>query len=248
MKNKFTDSWYKTNKHSLKNDNFFEIYERIFSNFENKPIVFVEVGVYCGGSGPVWKRYFGENSTIIGIDINPEAKKFEGDSYDKIIIGDQGDETFWIDFFDEVGMVDIVLDDGGHQFSQQIITMNHCIPNIKNDGLFVIEDLQTSYFPGRDIDFSFIEYAKQKIDMINLRFSHFQTGFRGKINLHEKMIKHKDNYDKEIYSIQFFNNIASFHINRELCYVSDVVMKDGIRVSNINPPFDEEDFKKYFLF
>ena len=50
-----------------------------FSKFKDKNITFVEIGVYNGGSLKIWKNYFGPKSRIIGIDINPDCKKFEDD-------------------------------------------------------------------------------------------------------------------------------------------------------------------------
>ena len=36
----------------------------------------MEIGVFNGGSLKIWKNYFGPDSRIIGIDINPECKRF----------------------------------------------------------------------------------------------------------------------------------------------------------------------------
>ena len=37
------------------------------------------MGIFNGGSLKIWKEYFGPDAKIIGIDINPECKKFEED-------------------------------------------------------------------------------------------------------------------------------------------------------------------------
>ena len=49
----------------------------------------------------IWSKYFSKDSTIIGIDINPDCKKFERDNI-KIFIGNQSDENFWLDFFNKI--------------------------------------------------------------------------------------------------------------------------------------------------
>ena len=59
---------------------YFDVYEENFLKFKGKNITFVEIGVSNGGSLEIWKKYFGPNSKIIGIDINPECKKFEKDN------------------------------------------------------------------------------------------------------------------------------------------------------------------------
>ena len=41
----------------------------------------------------MWKNYFGNDARIIGIELNPEAKKFEKEGFE-IFIGNQSDENF----------------------------------------------------------------------------------------------------------------------------------------------------------
>ena len=56
---------------------YFPIYEKWFSPYRGKEIVFVEVGVQNGGSVQMWKNYFGKDAKIVGVDIDPRCKKFE---------------------------------------------------------------------------------------------------------------------------------------------------------------------------
>ena len=63
-----------------------------------KKITFVEVGVFGGGSLFMWINFFGKQARIIGIELNPEAKKWEKDGFE-IFIGDQSDPDFWTDFW-----------------------------------------------------------------------------------------------------------------------------------------------------
>ena len=82
----------------------------------------MEVGIYGGGSLHIWKKFFHPKSRIIGIDLNPDSKKYEKFGYE-IHIGDQENSLFWKKFYKKVGKVDILLDDGGHTDSQQIQTL-----------------------------------------------------------------------------------------------------------------------------
>ena len=63
--------------HTIKYRNYFPIYEKLFSKFVNKKITFVEIGVFSGGSLFMWRKYFGKDVRIIGIDLNSDAKRFE---------------------------------------------------------------------------------------------------------------------------------------------------------------------------
>ena len=93
----------------------------------------------------------------------------------EIFIGNQSDPKFWKNFIKEVGKIDILLDDGGHTYEQQILTTEYLLENINDGGLLVVEDTHTSYMNGFGLkQYSFIEYVKKLIDKINHRFDHFE--------------------------------------------------------------------------
>ena len=111
--NNFKSLFYSSKLQSIKINSYFNIYESLFKEFKNKPITFVEVGIFGGGSLFMWKNYFHPKSRIIGIDLNPDSKSYEKYGFE-IFIGDQQDENFWKKFYKKVGKIDILLDDGGH--------------------------------------------------------------------------------------------------------------------------------------
>ena len=151
-------------------DHFFEIYERHFSRFRGKEIVILEIGVSHGGSLQMWKDYFGEKVTVIGVDINPECKKLEENGIN-IYIGSQEDRAFLKQLKSEIPKVDILIDDGGHTMTQQIITFEELYSHVNDGGVYLCEDLHTSYWDeyggGYKKDGTFIEYSKNFIDYIN---------------------------------------------------------------------------------
>jgi len=149
---------------------YFEIYEFWFQKYKNKSVVILEIGVFQGGSLNMWRDYFGEKAQIIGIDINPECKQFETENT-KIFIGSQEDREFLKEIKNQVPKIDILIDDGGHSMRQQIISFEELFDHIKDDGLYLCEDLHTSYWKNYGGGFknpkSFIEYSKNFIDRIN---------------------------------------------------------------------------------
>ena len=72
---------------------YLPIYQRHFAAFVNRPITFIEIGVWKGGSLQLWKRYFGPFAQIVGIDIDPACKAMEEDQV-AVRIGDQSDPAF----------------------------------------------------------------------------------------------------------------------------------------------------------
>jgi hypothetical protein len=151
-------------------DHYIEIYDTYFSKFRNGDIVFVEIGVAHGGSLQMWREYFGGKAKIIGIDVNPECKKFEEENTE-IIIGSQEDPKFLESLRNILPAIDIFLDDGGHTMTQQTLTFKYLFEKVKFGGYYLCEDLHTSYWyeygGGLKNKKSFIEFSKNLIDNIH---------------------------------------------------------------------------------
>lgn len=149
---------------------YFPVYENFFARFRNQSITVFEIGVYMGGSLQLWKKYFGPLATIVGIDIQPECKQFEEHEC-HVRIGDQSDMDFLRRVIAEFGNPDIVIDDGGHFQRDMIATFAFLFPNLKNNGVYVVEDLHTSYWRtyggGLKKPGTFLERCKDMVDSLN---------------------------------------------------------------------------------
>lgn len=149
---------------------YFDIYDFHFSRFRDTDVHVVEFGVSHGGSLQMWKHYFGKNAKIYGIDINPHCKQLEEEQI-QIFIGDQQDIKFLKSLKSQIPRIDILIDDGGHTMKQQIYTFEELFPVIDKNGVYVCEDLNTSYKAewggGYKKRGTFIEYSKNFIDFIN---------------------------------------------------------------------------------
>jgi hypothetical protein len=119
---------------------YFPIYERHLSRFVGRDIHVVEVGIYSGGSLPMWLEYFGPDAHIHGIDIEEACRVYAADRI-TVHIGDQADPAFWRRFLREVPRVDILLDDGGHEPHQQLATLKAVLPSISPGGVYLCEDI-----------------------------------------------------------------------------------------------------------
>jgi hypothetical protein len=149
---------------------YFDIYDRHFARFRGREIVMVEIGIYHGGSLGMWKSYFGPQARLVGVDINPRALKFADDQV-TVIIGDQSDRAFLRDLRKRYPRIDILLDDGGHSMNQQIISFEELYDAVAEDGVYMVEDVHTSYWPeyggGLRAEGSFLEYTKKLVDQLN---------------------------------------------------------------------------------
>jgi hypothetical protein len=202
------------NNASIKHESYFAVYESLFNKFRGTDVTFLEVGVFNGGSLNMWREYFGPNARIIGVDLNPIALKLIDQGFE-IFIGDQQSQSFWFDLKSKIGNVDIILDDGGHKNLQQAVTLYYGVEMVRDDGLVVIEDVHTSYFKrfGNPGYFSFVNFSKRLIDIINSRFM-----FLRKIDSKLGGI---------IWSIQYFESIIAFNINRAKCKISAPISNQG---------------------
>lgn len=117
-------------------------YARHLGEFVDQNFTLIEFGVYKGASMKAWKELF-PKARIIGFDIDPSCKEYEEERI-QIFIGDQMDSKV-LEILPEA---DVIIDDGGHRMHQQIYTFQHMFPKLnKKGGLYVIEDLQTSFNP-----------------------------------------------------------------------------------------------------
>ena len=149
---------------------YFDIYQRELGQLQGHDISFLEIGVYRGGSIPMWKGFFGPGSRLTFVDIDP-ACTAHADPGTTVEIGDQGDPAFLAELAEKHGPFDVIIDDGGHHSHQQIASFEHLWRHLKDRGLYLVEDTHTSYWPGFGGGFreeqSFIEYAKRLIDAVH---------------------------------------------------------------------------------
>ena len=125
---------------------YLPIYERYFAPYKDKAPKFLEIGVSKGGSLALWRKYFGADATIFGIDIDPTCAKFDGQS-GSVRIGSQDDPEFLRQVVAEMGGVDIVLDDGSHMSKHIRASLNTLFPLLEEGGIYMIEDLHATYWP-----------------------------------------------------------------------------------------------------
>lgn len=164
----------------FKMDHYLDIYDATLGPWMGKPVSFLEIGVYKGGSLRLWRNFFAPEARLTFIDIDPacQALKIPGT---EIRIGDQADPAFLGKLAAERGPFDIIIDDGGHKMDQQITSFRTLWPALRDGGLYIVEDVHTSYWPGFGGGFrapgSFVEFTKDLIDRMHSWYTEDDTGF-----------------------------------------------------------------------
>ena len=144
-----------------KEPHFIEAYKKHLAALTPKRVL--EIGVQHGGSLKIWRDMF-PDAEIVGVDIDPQCKQYEETNI-KVLIGDQHD----VKFLESLGDFDIIIDDGGHTMTQQQTSLKWLMPQLREGGIYVIEDLHTSYWEQfKDIEHSTIEEIKSLIDDLHV--------------------------------------------------------------------------------
>lgn len=108
-----------------------------------KPINILEVGVFQGASLRTYYDYF-PNAKIVGLDLF-DMSCYENDRISCYII-DQSDDKHLKQFVKSSNIeFDIIIDDGSHHMKDQQITFYYLSQLLKKGGIYIIEDLHTSF-------------------------------------------------------------------------------------------------------
>jgi len=130
------------------NHGYTEIYDRYFSVYESPTIL--EIGVLQGESIFMYNDYYQGRCQIYCVDIEDKGELFANMPNVHFYRLDQASRSDWDKFNRETEGVkfDIILDDGGHQFDQQIISLSKLHKRVSDNGIYIVEDLHTSLING----------------------------------------------------------------------------------------------------
>lgn len=180
-------------------------YASHFRKFRYKRIRLLEIGVGGyeepqggGQSLRMWKRYF------------PLGRIFSVDIYDKsaleerrvrIFKGSQVDRDFLERVVRETGPLHFIIDDGSHRNEHVIETFKLLFPALRDGGIYVVEDAETSYWssygggsPGAGGMHTTMNFFKRLADGINFR-EFPEPGYQ------------PDYYEGNVTSVHFYHNL-----------------------------------------
>lgn len=150
---------------------YLEQYDRYFRRFKNTNVKMLEIGVFEGGSLELWRKYFGPEATIFGIDINAQCAS-KVDAPNQVRIGSQDDHGFLRSVVAEMGGVDLVLDDGSHKGSHIISSFRALFPLLSDGGLYAIEDIHDDFaeWPGTRYNQT-LAFIRRLVDDMHTQFT-----------------------------------------------------------------------------
>ncbi len=176
---------------------FIEIYQKCFDEFKNKEIKLLEIGIDKGDSLRIWRDFF-PNAQICGLDIVKKDFSINGVEF---FMGDQSDHKFLKTIIDKYKSFDIIIDDGSHLSKHIISSFSYLYSYLNDNGLYVIEDLQTSYIP---------RYGGSRIKLNKSNTSmNFFKKLADSVNYehNDKPFFKKNKFDGNVRSVNFYQNI-----------------------------------------
>jgi len=191
------------------------VYSQYLSPIKNKPIKFLEIGILHGDSVKFWEAYL-PNAELHFIDhsmayVNYHSKR------SKYHLADQGNPADLKKVIEITGgEFDVIIDDGGHTMSQQITSFIELFPHIKSGGMYIVEDLHTSYWSdygqpgtqehpltGEDSAITFFQNLVHDVNYIGantkrVNYELLKESYKAKLSY----------YQKNIYSIHFYDSMC----------------------------------------
>jgi Methyltransferase domain len=167
-------------------------YEENLDRFVSNTCTLLEIGIGNGASLRMWRDWLNPNSSIMAIDLDKSACAM-AEAEDFIVFnGDQEDRDFMSGL---VVTPDIVVDDGCHTAAAQIASFECLWPKLRSGGIYIIEDLQTSYWWGGNL----MDYLKNLIDKVHNN----GIAYQGQISNSEK-VDGLDAVARELIAIKFY--------------------------------------------
>ena len=72
---------------------YLPLYDDLLAPLQGRDISFLEIGIYKGGSMPMWQGFFGQGARLTFLDIDPACQTLQLPGT-RVEIGDQSDPAF----------------------------------------------------------------------------------------------------------------------------------------------------------
>lgn len=196
---------HRTDKASGHHD-YLNIYEEYIKKYKGQEIVLVDaVGGYeykdrGGESLRMWAEYLPQ-AKIVGIDLY--EKELQMPTNVKLFKCNQANPEGMRKVFDIVGAPTVFIDDFSHLNKETIETFEIVFPLLKPGGLYIVEDIETSWYPDHylgtndynDVNFpSTVNYFRKITNGMNAKYI---SGFPA------------DDLSTQIFTMHFYRNFIA---------------------------------------
>ena len=188
----------------IKGHGYSIFYQKYFENLRSNNLKILEVGSFHGNASAALYFYF-KKSKLFAADIYPDLFRYRSNRIENFYVNSSDENSIQKNIIDKFSdNFDIIIEDAGHFFKDQIISLFMLFKKLNSGGLFIIEELD---FPDTRRDMN-LQNEKPTLREILFKFK------KEKILLNSKYIKKndRDNFLDNIDSIEIykgnFNEIA----------------------------------------
>ena len=167
-------------------------YERHLGHLRVESFEMLEIGVGLGQSLAAWQEYF-PRVRLCALDIDPKP-----DLPFKVYQGHQADPRIIAEITKFNGPFEVIIDDGSHRSEDVIPTLLMLWQFLAPNGIYVIEDTQTSHWPsfaGAGHSLTTLDYLKSLVDGLNWEE-------------YDRPWYSPTRFDRELLGVSFYHNIA----------------------------------------
>lgn len=143
------------------------VYHTLFNHLKSEPVKMLEIGIgtmipgvhssmvgYArpgykpGGSLRAWRDYF-VNGSIYGLDVQEDTQFYDEPRIETYLCNSlsKSDVEALMGCLNEMKF-DIIIDDGSHYDLDQLTTLSHFYPYLRDGGIYIIEDI----YPGSSLN------------------------------------------------------------------------------------------------
>lgn len=165
---------------------YLEIYENLLKKYVDKHVNLIEVGTKYGGSALLFHDFLPKSNLVlidnVNIIHNKILKNINKDRY--IFLKNDAYTNYTIEKLKQINPngYDIIIDDGPHTLISQILFIKKYLKILKDDGLLIIEDIQS-------------------VNNLNILLNHIPFEFKHKVKIID-LRKIKNKYDDILICIQ----------------------------------------------
>ena len=135
----------KQNKSPVDGHCYHTFYEKYFSKVREQISNILEIGAFKGNATASFFFYF-SNSKIISADIFPDLFRYNSDRISNIYLDNSSEKIIEDKILNKKIKFDIIIEDAGHYFKDQIISLFMLFKTLNSKGVFVVEELEFPNF------------------------------------------------------------------------------------------------------
>ena len=119
---------------------YHKFYEKFLSNKKENFLDILEIGTFKGNATAAFYFYF-KNSKITSVDIFPDLIRYKSNRITNFYLDNSKESDLQEKILSKNLQYDLIIEDAGHYYKDQIISLFSLFESLKKNGIFVVEEL-----------------------------------------------------------------------------------------------------------